>query len=341
MRKLVSAVCAAGVVLSLAACSSEASSDSTSSAASTTASASASATADPEVVVSSEGMPTLTEDSDGNPTLDFPSTSAPGNIQVSVLEEGTGAEITSSALIVFDYVLYKNWGDETVGQSSFASGSSMSSSLDGLVSGWKYALAGHHAGSRVILSLPPAYGYGTGGNEAAGISGDDTIVFYVEIHQSFDSTSTGQSDAAVEATADDLPVTIDGAIGSPVTSITVNDGQAEPTEVSTKIIAKGTGEEVPAGATVYVNYAAVSWDGETEENSWSGTAQGYSGVLGPQSIQLGSDSSSDFDGLAGIPVGSRVLLIIPAQEATSDSTTSNPSIAFVMDILGYTPAAAS
>jgi peptidylprolyl isomerase len=36
-------------------------------------------------------------------------------------------------------------------------------------------------GSRVVLVIPPDKGYGTTGNEQAGISGTDTLVFVVDI----------------------------------------------------------------------------------------------------------------------------------------------------------------
>ena len=50
-----------------------------------------------------------------------------------------------------------------------------------VVKGWDEALVGQTVGSRVILSIPPALGYGEAGNEQAGIKGTDTLFFVVDI----------------------------------------------------------------------------------------------------------------------------------------------------------------
>ena len=52
-----------------------------------------------------------------------------------------------------------------------------------VVPGWDTALVGVPVGSRVMLSLPPADGYGSAGNSGAGITGTDTLVFVVDIVQ--------------------------------------------------------------------------------------------------------------------------------------------------------------
>ena len=37
------------------------------------------------------------------------------------------------------------------------------------------------AGSRVLMSIPPEKGYGAAGQSQAGIKGDDTLVFVVDV----------------------------------------------------------------------------------------------------------------------------------------------------------------
>ena len=50
-----------------------------------------------------------------------------------------------------------------------------------VVKGWDQGLVGQTVGSRVLLVLPPAEGYGAAGNAQAGIKGTDTIVFVVDV----------------------------------------------------------------------------------------------------------------------------------------------------------------
>ena len=40
---------------------------------------------------------------------------------------------------------------------------------------------GHNVGSRLVVSIPPSYGYGSQGVPQAGIGGDDTLVFVIDI----------------------------------------------------------------------------------------------------------------------------------------------------------------
>jgi len=50
-----------------------------------------------------------------------------------------------------------------------------------VIPGWNDGLPGVTVGSRVMLVIPPAYGYGKAGNSQAGIKGTDTLVFVIDI----------------------------------------------------------------------------------------------------------------------------------------------------------------
>jgi peptidylprolyl isomerase len=50
-----------------------------------------------------------------------------------------------------------------------------------VIKGWDTGLVGQTVGSRVLLAVPPAEGYGSAGSSAAGIKGTDTLVFVVDI----------------------------------------------------------------------------------------------------------------------------------------------------------------
>ena len=71
-----------------------------------------------------------------------------------------------------------------------------------------------------------------------------------------------------------------------------------------------------------VEYSAVDWTGKALSSSWQ---------QGPQGVAIGGPQPSPFDLLAGVPVGSRVLLTLPAQTGT-DATKQ--SVAVVIDVLG-------
>ena len=50
-----------------------------------------------------------------------------------------------------------------------------------VIKGWDTGLVGQTVGSRVLLVVPPADGYGSAGSAQAGINGTDTLVFVVDI----------------------------------------------------------------------------------------------------------------------------------------------------------------
>lgn len=344
-KRVLATVMAMALAASLAGCGSAEDSENTSgngtaTSASSAPSATPSVGSSPvDVLVSDEGMPTLGEDGDGLPVLEFPDSPPPEQLQLSVLEEGDGAEVTADSLVMVNYE-GQVWQNGKPFDSSFSRGAPAVFTLSGLVDGWKYGLEGRHVGDKLILSVPPELGYGPqGGQPSAGIEADDTIVFYLEVVNAWDATSAGEADAAVEMNDEDLPVEITGDLGRPVAELKVKDGQAAPTAASTQIIARGSGEEVAEdGSGVVVAYAAISWDGELSLNTWEqDDDESESAESGPTTLPLGQGTITD--SLAGIPVGSRVLLLIPESDDSSGSTLMTPAMAYVIDILGYVPAA--
>ncbi|MFT3942917.1 MAG: FKBP-type peptidyl-prolyl cis-trans isomerase [Ancrocorticia sp.] len=290
----------------------------------------------PKVVVDSEGMPTVEFGDGGVPTFTFPEEDAPDTMQVSVLEEGSGRELGAEDFVVVNYV-GQVWDADKPFDSSFKTAQPAAFSLLKLVSGWRHTLSGRHVGDKVIISLPPEFGYGANGQATAGIGGTDTIVFYIEIIDGWSAESAGQPGATVETDGADLPVTITGDVGSPVTAVKIKKDQAAPTELTTRTIAKGNGPAVAGqGSRVFIAYSAIVWEtGEIRESTWTGTP---SNMLGAQPVEMGRGTV--FDSLDGATVGSRVLILVPESDG-SDSRSSSPAMAVVVDILGYQAAPAA
>lgn len=311
MKRRIAALFSIGALaLSLSACSSSDKSDD----------------GDPTVVVSTEGMPTVNNSGD-IPQIVFPDSKAPADIQVALLEEGKGAEIAKDDWVSVDYV-GAVWGSEEPFDSSYSRATPLTMSLTQLVPGWGYGLEGRHVGDKLLLSIPPEYGYGSEGQPAAGIGGTDTIVFYIDIHQAWSANATGEKDAKVEVKAEDLPIEIDGGIGEPITTLKVKEGSAEPTELTMNVMARGSGTEIGANDTIYYQVAQAYWDNSNSVTTWA--KDGEEVKVGVQNGPIGTGTI--LDGLAGIPVGSRVFLGIPA-----DSENGTPAVAAVVDVLGATP----
>jgi peptidylprolyl isomerase len=243
-----------------------------------------------------EDLPTVDPAFGGDPTIEFPGSGAPAELMTEVLTEGDGPEVGADDTVVANYV-GQVWDGE-VFDSSFERGAPTAFGLNQVIQGWKEALTGTHVGDRVIMSTPADLGYGPqGGQPAAGIEADDTLVFVVDVIDTFAPDAQAQADATVVEQDGELPVTISGDLGAEAT-ITINEGAEEPTEPTATVISEGT------------------------ESSWQAD--------GLQSQTIGMGSVVDW--LADIPVGSRVLVTAPASD-----DGSQPAAAFVMDIVGSVP----
>lgn len=297
------------------------------------ASSSAPATAGPEIPadttvaapVDRTLMPTASGSFGDKPTISMPSTPPPSTLQRVVLSEGDGPVVKSHDWLQVNY-LGQVWGGK-VFDNSYDRGSLFSFQVDAspqqVVAGWDYGLRGVKQGSRVMLSFPPQDGYGSAGNPPD-ISGADTLVFVVDVVKVIDSHVGGQSDATPQSVPDGLPV-VKGDLGKEPT-ITVPSGLAQPTADKTVLLAKGTGAPAQAG-DVLVQYVASTWDGSQTEKSWpDDTGAGATAGTGPRSLPLTSDSP--FAGLIGLPIGSRVMLLMAA-----DNSTGNPALAWVIDLV--------
>ena len=136
--------------------------------------------------VSSGGgnLPTVAAKLGTAPTLTFPSSSPPSALVTKTLVKGGGAKVAKGDYVIAQYVGYI-WRTKKVFGSSWSSGSPfgfvIGASPEQVIPGWDKGLVGQTAGSRVMLSIPPAQGYGSSGASQAGIKGNDTLVFVVDI----------------------------------------------------------------------------------------------------------------------------------------------------------------
>lgn len=129
----------------------------------------------------SSTLPTASGSFGDKPELAFPENPAPADLQVQVLEQGSGAVVETGQTIEVNY-LGQVWGGR-IFDNSYDRGSSIGFpiGIGRVIAGWDTGLVGQQVGSRVLISIPPHDGYGPMGNPRAGIGGDDTLVFVVDI----------------------------------------------------------------------------------------------------------------------------------------------------------------
>ena len=116
--------------------------------------------------------------------LDFAGANKPSkNLLDTTLIKGDGPAVTSGQTIAVNYLgqVYDAKAPFDESYSATKNPASFSIGVGQVVPGWDKELVGKTVGSRVILSIPPADGYGDKGNESAGIKGTDTLFFVVDI----------------------------------------------------------------------------------------------------------------------------------------------------------------
>ena len=142
----------------------------------------ASAHGTPEAVTGT-GLPTVGTSSPGTaPPVHIPQTTPPATLQVQTLIQGTGSVVKKGQLLIAQYegVIWRNG---KVFNSTWKSGAPAGFQIGTgqVIKGWDDGLVGKRVGSRVLLVVPPADGYGKSGSSQAGIKGTDTLVFVVDI----------------------------------------------------------------------------------------------------------------------------------------------------------------
>lgn len=124
------------------------------------------------------GMPTVTLDDKGKPSIEIPDGDAPSETEVAVLKQGDGATVGTGDLVVVQYLGVK-WSDGKEFDSSWSRDAAPSQfQTTGVVAGFQKALEGQKVGSQVLVVMPPSDGYGAqDGHELQ----KESLVFVVDI----------------------------------------------------------------------------------------------------------------------------------------------------------------
>lgn len=139
-------------------------------------------TATGAAVTPKAGLPTVKEDAKGVPVVTVPKTKPSTTLVAQLLIKGDGPVVQAGQVLTAAYTGLV-YGTGKVFDSSYASGNLLNQPVGKgqLVPGFDKGIVGQTVGSRVLLVLPPAEGYGKAGNSQAGIKGTDTLVFVVDI----------------------------------------------------------------------------------------------------------------------------------------------------------------
>jgi peptidylprolyl isomerase len=267
------------------------------------------------------------------PAVTIPTTKPGSELVTKTLVKGTGPVLSTADSYLANFAVYI-WRGKThkLLYSSYTSAPEVLPVTMGLT-GLQKALSGQHVGSRVLAVLPPKFGYGTTGNSQLGVKPGDTLVWVVDVLQQFlpNASATGKHITDGGGT---LPTVAAPPGVSPQIAIPKN---APPSKLVVKTLIQGTGAPVKAGEAIVVRYVGSIWrTGKVFNDNWPST---QAPTTPPNVFTLGQLIPAWNTGLVGVPVGSRVMLVVPPAEGYGKSGQSSAGIkptdtlVFVIDIL--------
>jgi peptidylprolyl isomerase len=152
-----------------------------------------------EKVEAQEGLPTVTLDDDGAPTVAIPDgAEAPPGLVVQPLVRGTGPQVEVGEVVTVRFTGVR-WSDGTVFDSTWDAGDgpeavqSVMVGIGEVVDGLDQGLTEQAVGSQILLVVPPSLGYGGTADPLAG----ETLVYVVDIldaHFPVTEATAGQPD---------------------------------------------------------------------------------------------------------------------------------------------------
>ncbi len=128
------------------------------------------------------GIPKVTDNPNKEPSVSLTGVTAPKTTVVQPVIMGKGPVVLRGQQVKANYVGMLLAGGK-IFDSSFQSKRplTMQFGTGQLIKGFDNGIIGQKVGSRVVLVIPPAEGYGSNGNGQAGIKATDTLVFVVDI----------------------------------------------------------------------------------------------------------------------------------------------------------------
>ncbi|MFB0615213.1 FKBP-type peptidyl-prolyl cis-trans isomerase [Streptomyces sp. AGS-58] len=255
------------------------------------------------------------------------------NLAVKTLIPGSGRTVAENDFVQANY-LGQIWDTAKVFDNSYDRKRPLVMQLaqGSIIDGWRYALAGKKSGSRIEIAVPPALGYGKSGQPDAGIKGTDTLVFVIDVIDSFNSKSSakGKPVAQNDPALPKVATNTDGQV--PKVTIPKSD---PPKKLVSEYVLEGDGAELKADQTVLCQFQGLVWEsGKTFQRTYG------SGRLSQFSLEQMQQAVKGLaQGLTGKKVGSRVLIVVPPELGYGDKPPSGgiikkgATLVFTVDIL--------
>lgn len=269
------------------------------------------------------------------PKVEFPDIAPPGEQISGVVRPGEdqGEIVRADDLLLVDIVDYQ-WegkGKAEKTNSTYETGTPFLLSMEQLGEEFNKDIVNQNVGAQVVFVFPaadPEQAQAQGMDPSEIPEGDSVSV--LEVRDRFGKGDTVPGEQSTDG-GDGLPTAPDNGAAEPEVSIPEGD---PPEELEKVNLVEGEGPEVEDEQELVVQYTGVRWeDGKVFDSTWSKGGAPFTFPLGQGQVIEGWD-----EGLKGEKVGSRVLLVIPEDQAYGKDAADNGqpagTLVFVIDILG-------
>lgn len=263
-----------------------------------------------------------------DPVITIPNGNPSKQLIVQTISQGSGPVVQPGDYVLFN-VEGKVWAGDREVVDSYTDRQPQALPLRSALPAWRH-LAGQRVGSRVLMVVPPKDGFGAQGDSQASIMGTDTLVFVFDLLDAMRTSAHAAGTTVPYHPGAAMPRVSWGKHGP---NITVPSKAAPPAKLVSTMLIRGHGRPIVNGQTVVAQYSGVVWSsGHEFDSSWT---RGF-----PESFVLGSGQilAGWQQGLAGVPVGSRVLLIVPpslgyGSAGDPPDVGAKDTLVFVVDIV--------
>jgi len=269
------------------------------------------------------------------PEVGIPAGPPPCDLVSRDLAEGDG-EVAAAGGTVQVHYYGMAWSTQVMFDTSWDRGDPFSFTIGAgnVIAGWDQGVPGMKVGGRRVLVIPSDLGYGEQGSGA--IQGGETLVFVVDLISVSKPPSCRERDVALSERRGAITVRVAGRMNAKP-RVTVPEGDP-PCELQVLDVREGSGRRIDGETEIEAHYVGISWSTRKQfDASWD-RGESIQFVVGAGAVIKGWD-----EGLAGMRVGGRRLLVIPpelgygASGAGADIAPFE-TLVFVVDLLKAEPA---
>lgn len=272
------------------------------------------------------------------PAAEFPTPLVASGLESTITSAGDGATVYPGQFAVAQVTLYEGLSGEKLVSTSYNESEGFLVRAGEGASKLSTAITCATVGSRVSVAAHGSDLYGFAGITESTFKPDETVVVVFDIQDRV----LGKAYGALQSAEAGMPSVVTTPDGQPGVTVPSED---PPTGLRFSVLQQGDGATLKAGDTIYAHYLRVDWQKPTSIGSTKSTWNDFGN---PEEMTLSDLDPSTGGGLTtgllqaltGQKVGSQILVVVPPSFGFPDGATppdgieAGATLVYVVDILG-------